>query len=330
MNRKPKALVLLSGGLDSTLVTKIMIDQKVDVIAAHFSTPFCQCDKCAVNRIGTLYNIPIHHCPMGQEFLDIVAQPPHGYGSQMNPCIDCRILMFRKAWSIAQDLGAESLVTGEVVGQRPFSQRRAIIDHIEREANVTGRVLRPLSAQYFPETILEQTGHINRHQLLALSGRQRQPQIHLAEQLGISDYPCPSGGCLLTEPAFARRLRDYLSHNTRITVKDIAYLKLGRHFRVASTKIIVGRNQEENHRLNVLANREKIPYFEVDGFMGPTTVMISNEYSEDEKQIAADLTARYSDAPRDKRVSIRCFNMDTECLSVRPIADDIVASFHIT
>jgi len=330
MSLQPKVLVLLSGGLDSTLATKIMIDQGVDVVAAHFTTPFCQCDKCAVNRVGTVYNIPIHHCPMGPEFLDIVAHPPHGYGSQMNPCIDCRILMFRQAWALAQEVGAECLVTGEVVGQRPFSQRRKIMDYIERAAKVTGRVLRPLSAQHFPETILEQTGHIDRHQLLAFRGRQRHPQIHLAEQFGITDYPCPSGGCLLTEPAFARRLRDHLAHNGRITVTTIAYLKLGRHFRVASTKIIVGRNQTENQRLQALATRENIPYFQVDGYLGPTSIMLTEGDSEHENQIAADLTARYSDAPRDKDVLIRCFNMDTEYLSAHPITDDIVASFHIT
>jgi tRNA U34 2-thiouridine synthase MnmA/TrmU len=141
---KNKGLALLSGGLDSTLAVKVMVDQGVEIEAVHFTTPFCNCDKCSVDQVGEQFNIPVHHIFMGQEFLDLVADPPHGYGSQMNICIDCRINMFRKAKKLGDEIGAEFYVTGEVLGQRPFSQRRNVMKLIETKAGLEGRILRPL------------------------------------------------------------------------------------------------------------------------------------------------------------------------------------------
>jgi tRNA U34 2-thiouridine synthase MnmA/TrmU len=205
-----KVLVLLSGGLDSTLAVKIMQQRGFTVEAVNFSTPFCLCDKCAIESIASNTGIKIHRVNLGTEFLEILANPPHGYGSQMNPCIDCRILMLRQAKTLAHNIDALSIVTGEVLNQRPFSQRRNTLKLIERAAGLEGQILRPLSAQLLPETEIEKTGLVDRDTLYSIQGRRRQPQMNLAEKIGVKDYPCPAGGCLLTDPNFAIRLKDLL------------------------------------------------------------------------------------------------------------------------
>jgi len=193
VSRQVKALALLSGGLDSTLAVKIAQNLGMDVEAVHFTTPFCQCDKCAVDAVGEDLKVRVHHVFLGREFLDLLVDPPHGYGSRMNICIDCRILMFRRAKELAAEIGAEYFVTGEVLDERPFSQRLHAMRLIEREAGVEGRVLRPLSAKLLPETELEKEGAIDRGALYSIRGRRRLPQMRLAEELGIKDYPCPAG-----------------------------------------------------------------------------------------------------------------------------------------
>ena len=269
VGKRVKVLVLLSGGLDSTLAVKIMLKQGVDVEAVNFTTPFCLCDKCSVDSVEKKFGIKVHRAFLGQEFLDLVADPPHGYGSQMNPCIDCRILMLRKAKDIAQKLGAICIVTGEVLNERPFSQRRDIMRVIEKESGLGGRILRPLSAKLLPETELEKSGLVDRDKFFSIQGRRRLPQIRLARDWEINDYPCPSGGCLLTDPQFANRLRDFLKHNNELKLGDIALLKLGRHFRVEGCKVVVGRNKEENQNLLSLAMRGKKHYLEVADYVGP-------------------------------------------------------------
>ncbi|MEM2322087.1 MAG: hypothetical protein QW657_02630, partial [Candidatus Bathyarchaeia archaeon] len=229
--RKPKALALVSGGLDSLLALRLILDQNIDVEAVHFMTPFFKCCDL-VDRISKDFGIKLHVIFLGQEFLDIVANPRHGYGSQMNPCIDCRILMFRKAKELAEKIGADFLVTGEVLDERPFSQRLKAMLLIEREAGLEGKVLRPLSARLLPPTEAEREGWVDRGRLLAIRGRRRTPQIELAAKYGIKDYPNPSGGCLLTDPAFARRVRDHLNHEGKLTLDDAILLMTGRHFRI--------------------------------------------------------------------------------------------------
>lgn len=293
--KRPKALMLLSGGLDSTLATKILLDQGIDVEAVNFTTPFCLCDKCALNKVGKKFGIKIHRLFAGQDYLDMVADPPHGYGSQMNPCIDCRIYMFKIAKEIAKKIGADFIATGEVLGERPFSQRREAMFLIEREAGLKGKVLRPLSAKLLPESEAEEKGLVDREKLFAISGRRRLPQMELAKKLDINDYPCPAGGCLLTDPKFAGKLRDFLRFNKKLTFKDIGLLKLGRHFRIGENKIIVGRNKTENERLLFIAKRDDIPYFEVIGYKGPITLLKGKQNKEVIKKTAA-ITVRYSDA----------------------------------
>jgi tRNA U34 2-thiouridine synthase MnmA/TrmU len=325
---KNKGLALLSGGLDSTLAVKVMVDQGVEIEAVHFTTPFCNCDKCSVDQVGEQFNIPVHHIFMGQEFLDLVADPPHGYGSQMNICIDCRINMFRKAKKLGDEIGAEFYVTGEVLGQRPFSQRRNVMKLIETKAGLEGRILRPLSAKLMGKTEVEEEGVVDRDSLYAIQGRRRIPQMELAEELGVYDYPCPSGGCLLTDPQFARKLRDYIYHDGKPKLEDMILLRLGRHFRLGQTKAIVGRNEKENNVLSTLAERRGLPRFEVTGHMGPISILIGNAEAETVEMVAT-LTARYSDAPRDETVSVEVVDGGIKVLRVSSMGDEEIESLRI-
>jgi len=307
----PKALVLLSGGLDSLLATKIILDQGVDVEAVHFVTPFCRCDCGSVAKFSKEFGVKVHSIFLGQDFLDIVANPRFGYGSQMNPCLDCRILMFRRAKELADKIGADFLVTGEVLDERPFSQRLKAMQLIERETGLEGKILRPLSAKLLPPTEAERMGWVDRERLFAIKGRRRTLQIELAARLGIKDYPNPSGGCLLTDPAFARRVRDHLEHEGKLSLDDALLLMIGRHFRIDGVKIVVGRNKDENDRLMGLAERRKAPYLMVKDYKGPVTLIMGKKDPAIMEKAAA-ITVRYSDAPKNIPVSVICKFADKE------------------
>ena len=306
---KGKALALISGGLDSTLAVKMVKEMGLDVEAVHFTTPFCQCDKCSVDTIADQLDIKVHHIFLGEEFLTVVADPPHGRGSQMNVCIDCRILMLRKAKRLAEEIDAGFFVTGEVLGQRPMSQHSSAMRLIEREAGVEDIVLRPLSGKLMKETRMEEEGIVNRDRLLCISGRRRLPQFELAERLGVYDYPCPSGGCLLTDPEFAARLHDYLDNEGTPTIETILLLKVGRHFRVSSTRIVVGRNEKENNILEGFAGHGGTR-IEVESYNGPVTLVVGD--SDEAIRKAAELTVRYSDAPRSESVWVGVRSSDRE------------------
>jgi len=323
----PKVLMLLSGGLDSTLATKILLDQGLNVEALNFTTPFCLCDKCTVRRVVKMFKIRLHFSAASQDYLDLMADPPHGYGSQMNPCIDCRIYMFRKAREVAEKINAEFIATGEVLDERPFSQRRRAMLLIEREAGLEGKVLRPLSARLLPETEPERRGLVDREKLYAISGRRRLPQIELAEKFSINDYPCPSGGCLLTDPSFAGRLRDFLKHEDRLAFEDVTLLKLGRHFRVGESKIIVGRNKEENEKLLHIAEKSDLPFLELIGHKGPITLLKGSEKGNGIIEKAASITVRYSDAGGEAPVMYRG-NVD-RVMTARAANEDELAKWRI-
>lgn len=327
MDEEIKVLVLLSGGLDSTLAVKIMVEQGVDVEAVNFTTPFCLCNKCTIYSVASKFEIKVHRLFLGQEYLDIVANPLHGYGSQMNPCIDCRILMLRKAKEIAEKTGAKCIVTGEVLNQRPSSQRKNSMFFIEKKAGLEGKILRPLSARLLPETEMEKSGLVDRKKFFSIHGRRRLPQIRLANEWGINDFPCPSGGCLLTDPQFAKRLKDFLKHNDKLTLEDIALLKIGRHFRIGKCKVVVGRNKEENESLLSIARQESKPYLEVVAYMSPITLLERNISNVIEK--AAEITVRYSDAPKNKEIKVRCIGNTIKTILAYAAIDQEIQQFRI-
>ncbi|MEI9478455.1 MAG: hypothetical protein WCO26_18050 [Deltaproteobacteria bacterium] len=293
-----KAIALLSGGLDSTLATKIIIDQGIDVEALNFVTVFCTCtthgqtclaSQKAVDALG----IPLKVFNTSAEFLDTVKHPKHGYGSNMNPCIDCRIFMLKKAKAYMEESGASFLITGEVLGQRPMSQRRDAMRLTEKEAGLEGLILRPLSAKFLPVTIPEKEGWVDREKLLKLHGRSRKPQIELAAYFGIRDYPCPAGGCLLTDPGFAGRLRDLMKYKLDFSLNDVHLLKMGRHFRFSpELKLVVGRSEEENQKIQTFAHGEDI-LLNLARSPGPLS-LLRGEAGEDEIRRASAITVRYS------------------------------------
>jgi len=248
MNKK--ALALLSGGLDSILAVRLIQEQGLEVEAINFLTVFCTCThrgcQHAATKAAQELKIPLRVFNITEEYLDVIKNPKHGYGSNMNPCIDCRIFIFRKAKEYMKEISASFLITGEVLGERPMSQRRDAILLIEKEAGLKGLILRPLSAKLFEPTLPEKERIVDRDKLLEITGRSRKPQIALAKEFGINDYPCPAGGCLLTDPQFAKRIKDLLEYN-QLTLDNVRLLKFGRHFRLSrNTKLIVGRNEEEN------------------------------------------------------------------------------------
>jgi len=289
-----KAIGLLSSGIDSALALKLISDQGIEVIAVNIVLPFVSEKKDHASQIASEIGVPLIKIEAGEDFIEMVRNPRHGYGSAMNPCIDCRIYMLREARKIAEEKDAAFIITGDVLGERPMSQHSAALRLEEREAGLKGRLLRPLSARLLEKTVPEQEGWVDRSRLLDINGRSRKPQLALARKLGINGYSPPAGGCLLTHKEFASRLKDLFQRQEKVAVRDISLLKLGRHFRLPSSRIIVGRNKRENALLMEIKNPGDYA-FQVPDCGSPTTLLIGNKTRE-AIELAARLTARYSDA----------------------------------
>lgn len=309
-----KAIALLSGGLDSTLAIRIVQDQGIDVLALNFTSPFCTCTKkgssCSAAALAaSKMGVPLKVVAKGLDYFKMVEQPRFGYGRAMNPCIDCRIYILEKARKVMEEEGASFLITGEVVGQRPKSQKRETLRLIEEQAAVEGLLVRPLSAGLLPPTIPEQQGWIDRTKLLDLSGRGRKPQIGLADAYGIVDYPCPAGGCLLTDPVIAGRLRELFATKPDYDLADVTLLKFGRHFRLPTgRKLVVSRSEEEGHRLHAFFDPRHDLFLRCTEPTGPEAFIRNGtaEESMDVYETALSIIHRYSKAGDDQalRVSI--------------------------
>ena len=260
----PKAILLLSGGLDSTLAGKLLVEAGVEVEALNFTSPFCNCTPkssgCSAARTAAeQLGVPVRTLGCGDEYLEVVKHPKHGRGRGANPCLDCRIHMFSRAKAHMLETGADFVATGEVLGERPMSQRRQAMETIERESGLQGLVVRPLCGRLFPPTVPEQQGLIRREWLHDIQGRRRLPQLEMASAFGISDYPCPAGGCLLTDAEFAAKFFDLFEHDPGFGVRDATLLRYGRHFRLpGGAKAVVGRNEEENGRIEQLVREDDV------------------------------------------------------------------------
>jgi tRNA-specific 2-thiouridylase len=246
-----RAVGLFSGGLDSLLALRLVAGQGVRVTALHMRLPFSgdegvdglEASAKGLGAEGFLLYRP------GEEFCRVLAEPAHGYGKNANPCIDCKLLLLRRAKGLMEELEAGFVFTGEVLGERPMSQRRAAMDLLERESGLAGRLLRPLSARLLPPTEPELSGVVDREGLEGFCGRGRKPQMALAAELGITGYPSPAGGCLLTDPAFAHRVFELLEREG-CTVEGLRLLPHGRHFRLpGGSKLALGRDKEDNEAL---------------------------------------------------------------------------------
>lgn len=332
-----KALALFSGGLDSTLAILTVMRQGVNVTAVTFLTHF-GCDisdrsSCSKNpfKAAEQFGFPVKLCHLAEEFLEIVKNPKYGHGKNMNPCIDCRILMLKEAKELMNMTGADFIVTGEVLGQRPMSQRRETLSLIDREAGLEGYVLRPLTALNLKPTIPEQKGLVKRELLYGFRGRSRKPQMRLASEFGLKDYPTPAGGCLLTDPIYSCKLKELLEHNPDPSIRDINLLRVGRHFRLSQyCKVIVGRNEKENKIIESMAE-EGDYLLRVLGYGSPIALM-AGDVTDIEIEKAASLCVRYSDAKklRNVRVEVQKKGANPDLNSVFEIiaipADDLLIS----
>jgi tRNA U34 2-thiouridine synthase MnmA/TrmU len=303
-----KAIALLSGGLDSCLAASVVRDQGVDVEAFNFQMPFCQSGAQGTScgnamRIADLQGLNLRVVHLGAEFMEIVVRPKHGRGKNMNPCIDCRILMLRKAKERMADVGASFVITGEVLGQRPLSQHWRAMRTVERESGLDGLLVRPLCARLLPPTIPEIKGWLDRERLLAVQRRSRKEQIALARHYDLTDQPTPAGGCLLTDPAYSRRLRDVLDCGRELTVHLAQLIRHGRYFRLdPATFAVVGRNESDNGTLEGMQQQDEW-LFRAANCMGPSAIGSGKVTAATKEKISA-LVARYSDKPEDGRVTV--------------------------
>ena len=312
--KKKKVVALLSGGLDSQLAIKMMQEQGFDVSAVAIKTPFCDFDcgrGCGfeIRERADDLNVNLKTVYLGDEYIEMLKHPKHGIGAGFNPCIDCRSMMFDAAKKHMEDIGAEFIISGEVLGQRPMSQHAPALRTIEKESDLVGKIVRPLSAALLPETDPEKNGLIKRENLGMIRGRTRRNQLDMAKKYGIENPPNAGGGCLLTEPQFGIKAKDLFSHTKNPTINDIDLLKIGRHFRLdEETKFIVGRNKDENEMIKAIALPGDI-LLEAKDFVGPVSILRGSNAKEHLK-FASSVTLRYSDAPNNKQAIVSIKNND--------------------
>lgn len=315
-----KALGMISGGLDSTLATKILIDLGVEVEGVNFSTGFCVTEHTRnfkdekkplrpneALRLAAELKFKLHMIDVSADYLPVVTRPKYGYGQNLNPCVDCRIFMFQRMRGLMEKFDAQFIFTGEVLGQRPMSQHREALKTIETDSGLAGLVLRPLSAQLLDPTVPEIKGWVDRSKLLALAGRSRKPQIAVARDLGMEDYPQPAGGCcFLTDVQYSAKLKDFFDHNGKqaLTQEHVLMLKVGRHFRVsANVKAIVGRNEKENNFLKVYEKGRHV--FSISAYPSAHVLAeIKGEGTPEEISALAALAARYCDGKAQARIAV--------------------------
>lgn len=311
MAGKKKVVALLSGGLDSQLAVRMMQEQGFDVSAVAIKTPFCDFDcgrGCGfeIRERADDLGVDLKTVYLGDEYIEMLKHPKHGRGAGFNPCIDCRAMMFEAAKKRMEEIGAEFVISGEVLGQRPMSQHGPALRTIEKESGMEGKIVRPLSAALLPPTDPERDGLIRRKDMGMIRGRTRRNQLRMAGEYGIEDPPNAGGGCLLTDPHFGAKTRDLFEHVETPTINDIDLLKVGRHFRLdGDTKLVVGRNKDENEMISALALPGDV-LLEARDHVGPVS-MLRGKTAAEHVDLAASVTLRYSDAPggQDCAVSAR-------------------------
>jgi tRNA U34 2-thiouridine synthase MnmA/TrmU len=314
-HRATRALGLFSGGLDSMLAALVLRRAGVEVAGVTFATPFFGPER--PRRSAEHIGLPLTVLEVGPEHLEqVVKTPRYGYGSNMNPCLDCHAYMFRRAGELADAQDWDFLFSGEVLGQRPMSQNRQALVTVAKHSGQSRRILRPLSARLLPATPMEESGLVDRGLLGDISGRGRKAQMALARELGVSDYPSPAGGCLLTEPGFSRRLADLLEHHPAAGVAEVELLKHGRHLRLSPrAKLVVGRNQADNRALeeNAPAGALRLAAKELPGPLG----LYFGPPEAEELELAARVVAGYGKAGPGQTVAVAAGELE---LVVEPLA----------
>jgi len=291
----PKAIALLSGGLDSRLAIMIVKEQGIQIEAVNFQTMF-SCCKDDARQVAYDLGVSFTLIKAEEDYLERVRNPKHGYGRGINPCVDCRTYMFERAKALMRHTGASFMITGEVLGQRPMSQKKSDFEIIERDSGLEGLILRPLSAKLLPVTIPEREGLIDRSKLYAIQGRTREKLYEVAKRYGIHEPPPASAGCALTQPPFADKVRDLFEHDPGHEVWKFELLNIGRHFRLSpETKVILGRNETQNAYLEELKLKGLV-LLRPHNFAGPAAIFIGKENPEMHAQ-AASLVLRYAQKP---------------------------------
>jgi len=287
-----KAVLLFSTGLDSLLAYHLLKKVGIEVIVLVIKTPFNKINEAVLNEIKKEAKVIFYEAK--DDYLQIIKNPKFGYGKQMNPCIDCKIYMYKIAKKFLEEEKADFIATGEVLNQRSFSQTLDKLKLIEKEAGVNGLVVRPLSAKLLPKTLAEEKGLIDREKLLDIKGRARKKQLQLVKDLGISVYSQPAGGCSLTDPMFSKRLKDLMEHNPNFNTEDVELLKIGRHFRIGKSKLILGRNENESKLLEKMRNHLVLK----PKSKGPSGIFIGEE---SDLMLACEILASYC---KDEKVVI--------------------------
>ena len=296
------ALAMISGGLDSILAAKLVKEQGIEVIGICFKSHFFS-EKNALKMVKQI-DIPLEVVDFSDEHFEMVKNPKHGHGKNMNPCIDCHAMMMRYCGELLEKFHADFIITGEVLNQRPMSQNRSALDIVKNESGIGRKILRPLCAKNLNPTEMEINGLIDREALMDIKGRNRKVQMELAEKWGILDYPSPAGGCKLTEPNYSIRLRELVEHKEEISKKDLELLKIGRHFRVSKdAKIISTRTGEEGELLKQFLTEDDLIFLATD-YTGSMVVIIGKATNED-IEFAAKISGRYCKGKDDKIISIR-------------------------
>lgn len=327
-----KAVALVSTGLDSLLSAVIVRKQGVKVYGLHCAFSFGKQADRILELEHTLasFDIPLEVEDITEPFMEILRHPLHGFGSGVNPCIDCHMFMLRRAKEFMEKIHASFVITGEVVGQRPMSQNRPTLFHIEKEVGLERLILRPLSAQCLPVTIPEEEGWVDREKLYGIQGRSRKMQIALAYQLGITHYSQPAGGCILTDPAFAKRFKAFVSRfgSNALTAHVMQLLRHGRHFwPKPNLWIIVGRNEADNQALQHLAQGHWI--FEPLDVQGPL-VLAQGVENEDDIVLVARIMARYCDKSQDPEIRVRYTMGEREgIVKITPLEEGVLEAWRV-
>lgn len=323
-----RALGLFSGGLDSILAAKVIQRQGVEVLAINFTSPFFGCSPVldgepVAARYAERYGIPFRSIPLGEAFLEMLRHPRHGYGSALNPCIDCKAFMLRCTKSLMDEHQADFVFTGEVVGQRPMSQRLDTLNLINRESGLDGLLLRPLSAKYLKTTIPEAEGWVKRQELPAIRGRGRKDQMRLAVELGVDDYPQPGGGCLLAEESYIPKVKDLLDHQQQPLVRDFHLLRTGRHFRLSEQcKLVVGRDSSDNEQVLAAIGVGETTLRWADG--GGPLVLLVGAADQAVLSLAGRILLRYTKAPKGElgRLSVQKDGRRSELQVLNDLQED--------
>jgi tRNA U34 2-thiouridine synthase MnmA/TrmU len=330
-SRNSKAVGLFSGSLDSLLAFKLITEQRIAAVALNFKLPFPILGRIPTDdqlqEMAKFLNVSLVSVAVGDEYLEVVRAPKFGYTREIAPCIDCMAYMLKQAKALMNEIHADFVFTGEVLGQRPLSQSKRAMKLLEKTVGLEGRILRPLSAKILEPTIPELTALVRRERLLDFHGRNRRRQIRLAREFGIIDYPTPGAGCLLTDPNFAARCRDAITHNEFQSIKEISILHYGRHFRLPSkAKVIAGRNKDENQTLENLARPGDL-IFKPAETVGPVVILQSAKPTKKDQEIAARICARYCDNNHVKPVKITASNGTV--YSVKPFEDEDLEEWRI-